>query len=132
MAPPCRDRHSTCTRRRYTSEQRTQLIELVASGTTVVEAATRLGVGQSDWVVPVTWLMTVWAAPQVHKIEQDVASRDSPAQGTVPDPAASGLIDGLKQPATQRWPCSRQISSLVTPPAARSASYRPAHVRPER
>jgi transposase-like protein len=47
MAPPCRDRHSTGMRRRYTSEQRTQLIELVASGTTVVEAATRLGVGKS-------------------------------------------------------------------------------------
>ena len=47
MAPPCRDWHSTGMRRRYTSEQRTQLIELVASGTTVVEAAMRLGVGKS-------------------------------------------------------------------------------------
>jgi transposase-like protein len=54
MAPSCRDRQSTRMRRRYTSEQRSQLIELVASGkATVVEAATRLGVGQSaayNWV----------------------------------------------------------------------------------
>jgi transposase-like protein len=35
-------------RRRYTREQRTQLVELVTSGkATVVEAATRLGVGES-------------------------------------------------------------------------------------
>jgi len=48
MAPSSRDRQSTRMRRRYTSEQRSQLIELVASGNaTVVEAATRLGVGQS-------------------------------------------------------------------------------------
>src|SRR5664279_1927723 len=54
MAPSCRDRQSTRMRRRYTSEQRSQLIELVASGNaTVVEAATRLGVGQSaaySWI----------------------------------------------------------------------------------
>jgi transposase-like protein len=41
-------------RRRYTSEQRTQLVELVASGNaTVLEAATRLAVGESaayNWV----------------------------------------------------------------------------------
>jgi transposase-like protein len=34
-------------RRKYTSEQRTQLIDLVAKGTTVVEAAKSLGVGES-------------------------------------------------------------------------------------
>jgi transposase-like protein len=54
MAPSCRDRQSTRMRRRYTSEQRSQLIELVASGNaTVFEAATRLGVGQSaaySWI----------------------------------------------------------------------------------
>jgi len=54
MAPPCRDGHSTRMRRKYTREQRTQLVELVASGNaTVVEAATRLGVGEStayNWV----------------------------------------------------------------------------------
>jgi transposase-like protein len=48
MAAAGRDRHSTRMRRRYTREQRTQLIELVTSGkATVVEAATRLGVGES-------------------------------------------------------------------------------------
>jgi hypothetical protein len=109
----------------------------------------RLGaLGWCAWVVPVTWLMTwlmrarmmvpvTWSmqertAPQIHKIEQNVAPRDCPAQGIVPNAAASGLIDGRKQSVTQRWPCSRQISPPATPPAARSASYRPAYVRPER
>ena len=53
MAPAYRNRHSTRMRRKYTSEQRTQLIDLVSKGTKVVEAAKSLGVGEStayNWV----------------------------------------------------------------------------------
>ena len=53
MAPASRNRHSMRMRRRYTSEQRTQLIDLVGKGTKVVEAAKSLGVGESTaykWV----------------------------------------------------------------------------------
>ena len=54
MAGACRDRQSTRMRRRYTKEQRTQLVDLVAVGdVTVPEAAARLGVTSSaayNWV----------------------------------------------------------------------------------
>jgi transposase-like protein len=48
MAAACPNRQSTRMRRRYTSEQRTQLLKLVADGDlTVPEAAARLGVTTS-------------------------------------------------------------------------------------
>lgn len=54
MAEAHRDRHSTGMRRRYTREQRTQLVDLVAGGdVTVPEAAARMGVTSSsayNWV----------------------------------------------------------------------------------
>jgi|WetSurMetagenome_2_1015567.scaffolds.fasta_scaffold251512_1 transposase-like protein len=54
MARVGRDRHSTRMRRRYTKEQRSQLVELVTgSDVAVPEAAARLGVGASaayNWV----------------------------------------------------------------------------------
>jgi transposase-like protein len=53
MAPVYGHRHSTRMRRKYTQEQRSQLIELVANGTKVPEAARRMGVGVSaaySWV----------------------------------------------------------------------------------
>jgi transposase-like protein len=54
MAPVSWDRQSTRMRRRYTSEQRTQLVDLVAGGNvTVPEAAAKLGVTSStayNWV----------------------------------------------------------------------------------
>ena len=54
MAGARRDRQSTRMRRRYTKEQRTQLVDLVASSdVTVPDAAARLGVTSSsayNWV----------------------------------------------------------------------------------
>jgi transposase-like protein len=54
MAGARRDRQSARMRRRYTKEQRTQLVDLVASGdVTVPEAAAKLGVTSSaayNWV----------------------------------------------------------------------------------
>lgn len=53
MAVGHRKPQSARMRRRYTREQRAQLLDLVAKGTMVAEAATRLGVGESsayNWV----------------------------------------------------------------------------------
>jgi transposase-like protein len=54
-------------RRKYTSEQRTQLIDLVATGTTVVEAAKSLGVGEStayNWAAKSRKSREATTAPQ--------------------------------------------------------------------
>jgi len=92
MARAGRDRHSTRMRRRYSREQRTQLIELVTSGkATVFEAATRLGVGESaayNWMaesrkqrVPRTAAPTfVRLVPSVYAAEATIAVRVGDAE----------------------------------------------------